>query len=258
MNEKENAVAAISQSDETSEIAKSTDATEVEVETHGMGEKLNRLRAAVLGANDGIVSTAAVVVGVAGATSSTREIFTAGLAALVGGAISMALGEYVSVSSQRDAEKAAVDSERALHAKDPKAEFAHLVQAYKNSGLSDETALAVARERTENDPLAAHLEVHYGIDEEDIVSPWSAGIASFLAFAVGAILPLLAIMVAPAAVRVVVCVVVTLIALAITGAISAKLGGAKPGRAVVRLVIGGGLALAGTFAVGSLFGTAVG
>ncbi|WKK62292.1 VIT family protein [Corynebacterium sp. P3-F1] len=222
-----------------------------------MGEKLNRLRAAVLGANDGIVSTAAVVVGVAGATTNSREIFTAGVAALVGGAISMALGEYVSVSSQRDAEKAAVDSERKLQAKDPEAEFHHLVQAYKNSGLSSETAVAVARERTQTDPLAAHLEIHYGIDEEDIVSPWSAGIASFFSFFVGALLPLAAIILAPAAIRVIVCVAVTLIALAITGAISAKLGGAKPGRAVVRLVIGGGLALAATFAVGSLFGTAV-
>lgn len=234
-----------------------SDFPEVDVETHGMGEKLNRLRAAVLGANDGIVSTAAVVVGVAGATTNSREIFTAGVAALVGGAISMALGEYVSVSSQRDAEKAAVDSERKLQASDPEAEFHHLVQAYKNSGLSSETAVAVARERTQTDPLAAHLEIHYGIDEEDIVSPWSAGIASFFAFFAGALLPLAAIILAPAAIRVIVCVAVTLLALAITGAISAKLGGAKPGRAVVRLVIGGGLALAATFAVGSLFGTAV-
>ncbi len=233
--------------------------SEVEVETHGMGEKLNRLRAAVLGANDGIVSTAAVVVGVAGATDSTREIFTAGLAALVGGAISMALGEYVSVSSQRDAEKAAVDTEKKLQEQDPEAEFRHLVQAYKNDGLSPETALAVARERTESDPLSAHLEVHYGLDQDDIVSPWSAAIASFLSFFVGALLPLGAIMLAGGATtRVAVCVVVTLIALAVTGAISAKLGGAKPGRAVVRLVVGGGLALAATFAVGSLFGTAVG
>lgn len=235
------------------------DVPEVEVETHGMGEKLNRLRAAVLGANDGIVSTAAVVVGVAGATDSTREIFTAGLAALVGGAISMALGEYVSVSSQRDAEKAAVDSEKKLQAEDPEAEFRHLVQAYKNDGLSPETALAVARERTESDPLAAHLEVHYGLDQDDIVSPWSAAIASFLSFFVGALLPLGAIMLGGGATtRVAVCVVATLIALAVTGAISAKLGGAKPGRAVFRLVIGGGLALAATFVVGSLFGTAVG
>lgn len=257
MSEKENITQAGTQQTAEREYLDQADFPEVDVETHGMGEKLNRLRAAVLGANDGIVSTAAVVVGVAGATTNSREIFTAGIAALVGGAISMALGEYVSVSSQRDAEKAAVDSERALQAKDPEAEFHHLVQAYKNSGLSPETAVAVARERTQSDPLAAHLEIHYGIDEEDIVSPWSAGIASFLSFFVGALLPLAAIILAPAAIRVAVCVAVTLIALAITGAISAKLGGAKPGRAVVRLVVGGGLALAATFAVGSLFGTAV-
>lgn len=231
---------------------------EVEVETHGMGEKLNRLRAAVLGANDGIVSVAAVVVGVAGATSSIREISTAGIAALVGGAISMALGEYVSVSSQRDAERAAIETERKLQEADPDAELTHLVQAYKNSGLSEETAIAVARERTALNPLAAHLEIHYGIDEEDIVSPWSAAIASFLAFFVGAVVPLIAIVLAPASVRVAVCVAVTLVALAITGAISAKLGGAKANRAVVRLVVGGGLALAATFLVGMLFGTTVG
>lgn len=228
---------------------------EVEVETHGMGEKLNRLRAAVLGANDGIVSTAAVVVGVAGATNSLREIATAGVAALVGGAVSMALGEYVSVSSQRDAEDAAIEDERKLHESDPDAEFGHLVQAYKNSGLSEETAIAVARERTEKDPLAAHLEIHYGIDEEDLVSPWSAAIASFLAFFVGALLPLAAVLLAPESVRVVVTVVVTLIALATTGAISAKLGGGKPVRALVRLAIGGGLALAFTYFVGTLLGT---
>ncbi|AQQ16362.1 VIT family protein [Corynebacterium glaucum] len=230
---------------------------EVEVKTYGMGEKLNRLRAAVLGANDGIVSTAAVVVGVAGATTNSREIITAGVAALVGGAVSMALGEYVSVSSQRDAENAAIGTERSLHDKDPKGEFNHLVQAYKNSGLSEETAIAVAQERTANDPLAAHLEVHYGIDEEDLVSPWSAAIASFLAFFVGALIPLIAIIAAPASARVIITMIVTLIALAVTGYLSAKLGNAKPLRAVVRLVIGGALALAVTFGVGSLLGTSV-
>jgi len=230
---------------------------EVEVKTYGMGEKLNRLRAAVLGANDGIVSTAAVVVGVAGATSSSREIITAGVAALVGGAVSMALGEYVSVSSQRDAENAAIGTERNLHDNDPAGEFNHLVQAYKNSGLSEETAIAVAQERTANDPLAAHLEVHYGIDEEDLVSPWSAAIASFLAFFVGALIPLVTIIAAPASVRLLITMTVTLIALAVTGFISAKLGNAKPGRAVVRLVVGGALALAVTFGAGSLLGTSV-
>lgn len=230
---------------------------EVEVKTYGMGERLNRLRAAVLGANDGIVSTAAVVVGVAGATSSSREIITAGVAALVGGAVSMALGEYVSVSSQRDAEEAAIGTERGLHKEDPEAELNHLVQSYKNSGLSEATAVAVAKERTAIDPLAAHLEVHYGIDEEDLVSPWSAAIASFLAFFVGALIPLIAVVAAPASVRVAVTMAVTLIALAITGYASAKLGGAKPWRAVARLVIGGALALAVTFGVGSLLGTSV-
>ncbi|GAB3087028.1 VIT1/CCC1 transporter family protein [Corynebacterium aquatimens] len=230
---------------------------EVEVETHGMGERLNRLRAAVLGANDGIVSVAAVLVGVAGATNDLIAITTAGVAAVIGGAVSMALGEYVSVSSQRDTEKAAIRTERGLHESDPAAEIQHLVQAYRNSGLSEETAIAVAKERTAIDPLKAHLEIHYGIDEEDIVSPWSAAIASFFAFVLGAVLPMIAVVAAPASARVIVTVVVTLIALAITGAISAKLGGANATRAVMRLVIGGALALAVTFGVGYLFGTNV-
>lgn len=237
--------------------AEPTEFPEVEVETHGMGERLNRLRAAVLGANDGIVSVAAVLVGVAGATSDITQIATAGIAAVIGGAVSMALGEYVSVSSQRDTEKAAIKTEKTLQEKDPQGELQHLVQAYRNSGLSEKTAIAVARERTAINPLAAHLEIHYGIDEEDIVSPWSAAIASFFAFILGAVLPMIAVVVAPASVRVIVTVVVTLIALAITGAISAKLGGADPVRAVARLVIGGALALAATFAVGWLFGTNV-
>ncbi|WP_070495952.1 MULTISPECIES: VIT1/CCC1 transporter family protein [Corynebacterium] len=167
----------------------------------GLGERMNRLRAGVLGANDGIVSTAAVVVGVAGATDSLSAIATAGLAAVVGGAISMALGEYVSVSSQRDSERV--------------------------QGLADH-----------------HL-----------VNPWSAAIASFLAFLLGAALPFAAAVLTPVSARVVAIFALTLVSLSLTGALSAKLGGAAVGRSVVRVVLGGTLALGATFLVGSLFGS---
>lgn len=172
--------------------------------TTSVGEKLNRLRAGVLGANDGIVSTAAVVVGVAGATTSTSAIATAGLAAVVGGAISMALGEYVSVSSQRD---------------------------------SEETI---------------------GVAKEDRVNPWSAALASFVAFLLGAVLPFAAALAAPVAMRVPAIFALTLVSLALTGTLSAKLGGARVGRSVARVVVGGAIALAATFLVGSLFGHQVG
>ncbi|STC69749.1 VIT1/CCC1 transporter family protein [Corynebacterium pilosum] len=226
--------------------------------TTGLNEKLNQLRAGVMGANDGIVSTAAVVVGVAGATSDVRSIATAGIAAVIGGAVSMALGEYVSVSSQRDSEEALIEKEQKLHAEDPEGEFEVLVQEYIAKGISEETAHQVATEVTEHDALEAHLDMHYGIDRSDVVSPWSAGIASFFAFFLGALLPLAAILFPPESWRVPVTFVVTIAALAITGVISARLGGAKPGRAALRLAIGGTLALAFTFVVGWLFGTNVG
>lgn len=221
----------------------------------GLNERLNKLRAAVLGANDGIVSTAAVVLGVAGATSDIRAIATAGIAAVIGGAVSMALGEYVSVSSQRDTERAYIAKESALHTNDPDTEYAHLVDGFVAEGLTRETATQVAKELTASNPLKAHLKLHYGIDEEDIVSPWSAAAASFISFFVGALLPLAAVLLPPEAIRVPATFVVTLIALALTGGVSARIGGADPKRAVVRLVIGGALGLAVTFGIGWAFGS---
>lgn len=223
----------------------------------GLNERLNKLRAGVLGANDGIVSTAAVIVGVAGATADIRAIATAGIAAVVGGAISMALGEYVSVSSQRDAENAIIEKEKRLHIEDPEGEFEVLVQEYERKGFSRDTALRAARETTAHAPLATHLEVHYGIDQQDIVSPWSAATWSFVAFFLGAMLPMLAILLPSDTWRVPFIFLVTLTALALTGVISARLGGANPAKAALRLVCGGALALALTWVVGWLFGTAV-
>lgn len=217
-----------------------------------MSGRLNWLRAGVLGANDGIVSTAALVVGVAGATAQTAPIFAAGIAGLVGGAVSMALGEYVSVSSQRDSQRAMISKERRELADDPEAELAELAGLYRQRGLSPETARRVAEELTEHDVVAAHLEAELGLREDEVVSPWAAAGASALAFTIGALLPLLAILLPPAEARVPVTFAVVLAALALTGYSSARLGGSAPGRPVLRVVLGGALALLTTFTVGSL------
>ena len=220
----------------------------------GLAQRLNWLRAGVLGANDGIVSVAAVVVGVAGATPATPAILTAGLAALVGGAISMALGEYVSVSSQRDSEHALIAKERRELAEMPEEEFEELVGLWEAKGLQPQTARQVAAELTERDALSAHLAVELGIDQDDVVSPWHAALASAVAFTIGGILPLLTILL-PEALRIPVTFVVVLVALAITGYVAAWIGGSPRGRAMLRVVIGGALALAATFAIGAWLGT---
>ncbi|KRC51095.1 hypothetical protein ASE16_09195 [Leifsonia sp. Root227] len=221
----------------------------------GLAQRLNWLRAGVLGANDGIVSVAAVVVGVAGATGDIAPILTAGIAALVGGAISMALGEYVSVSSQRDSEHALIAKERRELAEMPEQELAELAGLYEAKGLKPETARQVALELTEHDVLAAHLSAELGIDQDDVVSPWHAALASAVAFTIGGLLPLLTILLLPAAIRIPITFVVVLVALAITGYVAAYIGGSPRGKATVRVVVGGALALIVTFAIGALLGT---
>jgi len=221
--------------------------------------RLNWLRAGVLGANDGIVSVVAgIVVGVAGATTDRGAIFTAGLAGLVGGAVSMSLGEYVSVSSQRDSERAEITQEKQELADDPDAELTELTALYEAKGLSAATARTVAAELTARGALDAHLDAELHIDPDDIANPAQAAGASALSFVSGALLPMLAILLPPAGLRVPVTFVAVLVALALTGALSARLGGGDTRRAVLRVVIGGALGLAFTYAVGHLFGTAVG
>jgi VIT1/CCC1 family predicted Fe2+/Mn2+ transporter len=217
--------------------------------------RLNWLRAGVLGANDGIVSVASLVVGVAGATTDSAPLLAAGVAGLVGGAISMALGEYVSVSSQRDSQRALIAKERRELSDDPEAELAELAGIYEAKGLQPTTARRVAEELTAHDPLTAHLEAELGITEDAVVSPWAAAGASALAFTIGALLPLLAILLPPPEVRVPITFVVVLIALALTGFTSARIGGNPALRPTVRVVAGGALALAVTFAIGTLLGT---
>ncbi|AKS35316.1 VIT family protein [Mycolicibacterium goodii] len=222
-----------------------------------VASRLNWLRAGVLGANDGIVSTVGIVVGVAAATASREPILTAGIAGLAAGAVSMALGEYVSVSTQRDTERALLNEERRELRDDPEAELAELAAIYEGKGLSPATARAVAEELSDHDAFAAHAEIELGIDPTELTNPWQAAMSSALAFTTGALLPLIAILVPPTTARVPVTVAAVLLALILTGAVSAGLGGAPKGRAVLRNMIGGGLALAITYAIGLLVGTAV-
>ena len=218
-------------------------------------QRLNWLRAGVLGANDGIVSTAAVVVGVAGATTAVGPILTAGAAALVGGAISMALGEYVSVSSSADSQRALIAKEKRELAEMPEEELEELAFIYESKGISPATARQVAVELTAHNALAAHLEAELHIAEGEVASPWNAAFASAAAFTVGALLPFLTAVLLPAAVRVPVTFLAVLVALALTGAAGALLGGAKPLRPTLRVLVGGVLALGVTFTIGSWLGT---
>lgn len=221
-------------------------------------QMLNKLRAAVLGANDGIVSTSAVIMGVAGATDSTGAIFTAGLAALVAGALSMAVGEYVSVSSQSDAEKAFIDKEKYLLKTDPDGQFEDLVRAYVHRGINEATARQVAKELTRTDALKAHLMTEFGMDEEDVVSPMQAAVASLLSFTAGGLIPFITILVTPQSFRLWVTGIAVLVALSVTGYFSATIGGASRKRAVIRVIIGGIAAMVVTYFVGRFFGTTIG
>jgi vacuolar iron transporter family protein len=218
--------------------------------------RLNWLRAGVLGANDGIVSTASIILGVAGATSVTSALVTAGLAGMFAGALSMASGEYVSVSSQRDSERALLSRERRELAETADAELDELAGIYQAKGLTRELARQVAEQLTAHDALTAHAEAELGIDPEGLANPWHAALASFTAFILGALLPLLAIALVPAAVRIPVTVAAVLAALALTGAASAALGRAPRGRAVARNIIGGAIAMGVTYGIGRLAHTA--
>lgn len=226
-----------------------------EVHAGDVAGQLNWLRAGVLGANDGIVSVAGLVVGVAGATTDRTTILTAGIAGLVAGALSMAGGEYVSVSTQRDTEKALLDLERWELDTLPEHELDELAAIYRSKGLSPDVARQVAVELTAHDALAAHAEVELKIDPESLTSPWQAAWASFVAFSIGAALPLLAIVLPPQAWRVAVCFAAVVVALALTGWISSRLGKAPVRPAVVRNVMVGILGMAITFGVGSAVGT---
>jgi VIT1/CCC1 family predicted Fe2+/Mn2+ transporter len=224
-----------------------------EPHTSGQGAKLNWLRASVLGANDGIISIAGLIMGVAGATDSSSAILTAGIAGIVAGAISMAAGEYVSVSSQRDSEKGLLTKERNELRDFPNEELAELTSIYQRKGLSKKTALVVAKELTEHDAFAAHVDAELGIDPNNLTNPWHAAFASAASFLIGAVLPLVAIILPPVSMRIPVTFISVLVALVLTGTLSAKVGGAGVLRASTRVVIGGMLAMLVTYGIGTLF-----
>ena len=225
-------------------------------ETH-LSHRSGWLRAAILGANDGIVSTASLVLGVAASGASGSAIVTAGIAGLAAGALSMAAGEYVSVSSQRDSERADLTLERKELRRDPEGELRELAGIYESRGLQPELANRVAQALTDRDALRAHAREELGLTEERQARPFQAAWASALSFSAGAILPVIAVAAAPGSARIAACVVVTVVALAILGWSGARLGGGSRTIAIARVVIWGALAMAVTSGIGALVGAAV-
>lgn len=220
--------------------------------------RIGLLRAMVLGANDGIISTACLILGVAAADATGHAILVAGTAGLVAGAASMAIGEYVSVSSQRDSEQADIKKEIWELENTPERELAELTGIFQSKGLSHQLAREVATELTKHDALSIHLAEELGISEHTMARPIQAAVSSAGSFAVGAGIPLLASSLANDANRIWLTIVVVFISLLGLGAGSASFGGAHPARPVLRIMIGGGVAMAFTMAIGSLFGATVG
>lgn len=219
--------------------------------------RIGWIRAAILGANDGIVSTASLLIGVTASNASRDEILIAGFAGLVAGAMSMAVGEYVSVSSQRDTERSEIAKEQRELAAEPDAELLELTGIYRRRGLDPDLARQVAIQLTEHDPLGAHVRDELGFTAETAARPWQAGFVSAASFTAGAILPILVIAVAPVDARIGIVAGVALVLLAVTGAIGGRLGGAPMGRAAVRVLIGGGLAMGLSALIGNLVGAVV-
>jgi VIT1/CCC1 family predicted Fe2+/Mn2+ transporter len=226
-------------------------------ETHRSG-RAGWLRAAVLGSDDAIVSISSLMIGVA-ASSATREaILVAGVAGMVAGSMSMAVGEYVSVSSQRDAEQADVERETRELAHRPRAELNELALIYEKRGLEKDLAMRVAEQLSTRDRLGAHLRDELGIDAASLARPMQAAWISAASFASFAVVPIAALFVAPATARIPAIAAVSLVSLAALGAFGGHLGGAPLGRAALRVTLGGALAMAVTAAIGRIFGVAMG
>jgi VIT1/CCC1 family predicted Fe2+/Mn2+ transporter len=218
---------------------------------------LNWLRAGVLGANDGIVSTAAIIFGVAGASATHVTVMLAGIAAVAAGAMSMAVGEYVSVSTQRDLEEAELEHEKIELVRDPEGQLAILARLFEQRGVAPTVAAEVAREMSEKDALSVHARAELGIDPQNVTNPWAAALASMLSFLLGGAIPIAALLLSPRAIEIWVAGVAVLIAMALTGFVSACLGRTPVGRSVLRNVVGGLLALAITYGVGKIAGTQI-
>jgi VIT1/CCC1 family predicted Fe2+/Mn2+ transporter len=222
-----------------------------------LGGRGGWLRAAVLGADDGVVSTASLMIGVAAAAASKEAILVAGVAGLVAGALSMGAGEYVSVSSQRDAEDADITREKQELATDPKGELDELATIYRKRGLDPELAMKVAVQLSAaQDRLAVHMRDELGLEEETLARPFQAAVVSAASFAGVALLPLVALLAAPASLRIVAIAIVSLVSLGFLGALGGWLGGAPMGRAALRVMVGGGAAMAATALIGHLLGVA--
>lgn len=215
------------------------------------------LRAAVLGINDGLVSTSSLMLGVLAADASDKTILTAGVAGLVAGALSMAAGEYVSVSSQRDSEMADIEIERRSLVDNPDEELAELAWIYEKRGLQPALARQVATALHDHDAVAAHARDELGIDHEDLAKPLQASLASAAAFSIGAAIPVIAAVIAPASAGGWAITISSMVALAISGATGAYIGGGHRMRAAARVFFGGGAAMAITYLIGHLVGTAI-
>lgn len=216
---------------------------------------LNWLRAGVLGANDGIVSTAAIIFGVAGASASHSTIMLAGIAAVAAGALSMAAGEYVSVSTQRDLEVAELAREKANLERDPERQLQLLARLFEQRGVEPQLAMEVSRQMSAKDALSVHARAELGLDPEAVTNPWAAALASMIAFTVGGLIPILSMVLAAPAVQIWVTGAAVVLAMALTGAVSARLGRIPLIPSVVRNVAGGVLAMAVTYGVGNIVGT---
>lgn len=226
------------------------------LEAHLIG-RAGWLRAAVLGANDGIISTSSLIVGVAGAAHSSTEIFTAGFAGMIAGAMSMAAGEYVSVSSQSDSEKADLAREKQEQIDDPEFETGELARIYISRGLEPRLALQVAKQLMAKDALGAHARDELGISKATTPKPIQAALASAAAFAVGAAIPIIALLVTPQHLLVPMVSTISLVFLAVLGALGAKAGGASIIKPTLRVAFWGAFAMAITAGIGALLGRAV-
>ena len=216
------------------------------------------MRAAVLGADDAIVSTSSLMIGVAASSAPKAAVLLAGVAGLVAGAMSMAAGEYVSVSSQRDTELADIETEKRELANQPRAELRELAAIYVKRGLDPDLAMKVAEQLSARDGLAAHMRDELGLEPSSLARPLQAAWISAASFGSFALIPVVALLIAPSSARAPVIAAVSLLSLAALGALGGRLGGAPVVRAALRVTIGGALAMAATAAIGRLFGVVAG
>jgi len=219
-----------------------------------LAQRINIMRASVMGANDGILSVAGIVIGVAGATTNNFAIFISGISGMLAGTVSMAMGEYVSVNTQKEAQRRAIMNQKEALTKNYDDEFNFVKQKYVDDGIDSQLAEQATSEMMDQDSLVTTVRERYGFDVGEYTSPYAAAISSMISFPIGSILPLLAITMLPASIRIIGTFVAVVIALAITGFSAATLGNAKRGNAVVRNIVSGMLTMIVTYGIGTLIG----